>query len=420
MEWFETRKQFLDGVITSMPVGSLCLIHGLCAESYPELTPEELFDTLRNDGKLNRAFEFVENRVKAKFAAGTKWPELTPATVSLRNSTGCRLITTFAVLTAGEFSDHFKIPHYDVAGVKLASLMQEEGGIFSGLLLQQWLLPKNLQSRRLELYSDVSTVMTEDVLSKELVIRAQQGKEQFKATLKDGLSKREAYLRLDGQHRIPTYKDLLQAVAQAQEDKKAKEAALLEAAAGGLVAEESEDLDEEEGGGRRRVSHLIGKGAEETGSKKKPVKKKSSGKGEPKQSASSRWKKGALTQKASAAKSSASSVRGETPHKGNSGGIGRSSVVAFALDSAGPGSRKQELESTVRDDSLTIRTVYPSLDIESILLGSKLDRSTRGVAASASLRKFDVLISHHGFDPCSRGRGLCRRSLFSVLGSIPP
>jgi hypothetical protein len=241
---------------------------------------------------------------------------------------------------------------------------------------------KQLRSRKIVLYSDVTTMMTEEVLPANLVIRPQQASEQFKVTVASSLGQRDAPLRLDSSTKFPSYKDVFSKVEIAENKRKEKEKADMEAAAAGRLGADEEEEDAVAVGGRRRAL-TVGFGEENEKKSKKVAPK--SGPTKPRAaSGGARGTTAAIASTASAARSthSARSAKNhETPAKGSSAG----SVLRAAVDGGSTKKKGKACEAATDypgDEALTFRNVYTSCDIDEILRGSKLDRSTRGVPFS--------------------------------------
>jgi hypothetical protein len=381
-DWYETKKVIDGGNVLTVSVGYVCLLHGICAEGWPQYSIEELCALIESDPKVNKAFIAVEHKVIGMLAKGIVWSDMTPASVVGRKSIGWRLEKKYAVISAAEFFCHFGVACTEVTGLRLIrDMINEEGQKFVGVLFEVHEVPKKLRSRKIVLYSDIGTMMTEEALPAHLNVRPQQATEQFNVSMASSLAQRDASLRLGSQLKFPAYTEVVANVACANEKKKLKEKADLEAAAAGRTGEDEDD-DAVAGGGRRRQLTFGLPDEDESKKQKKaarvaPAKQRAAGSGP-------RGAKAAMPSTASAARSamSARSAKGgpETPAKGSGG-----SVLRVSMDT-GTNKKGRALEAldATADEALTLRTVYPSLDIDDVLRGSKLDRSLRGVPCSIS------------------------------------
>lgn len=91
-KWYEYVKK-----LSATGVVSACLLHGLTAESFPEMTWEACIEKTK-DPRFNAVFLSVEAAV-AKRLEDAPWPIFKLASVSGCNMVGMRLETRLPVLT---------------------------------------------------------------------------------------------------------------------------------------------------------------------------------------------------------------------------------------------------------------------------------------------------------------------------------
>jgi hypothetical protein len=252
IEWYEMKKTIKDNQIVLVAKASACMVHGLAAEAWPDESISELFESLVKDGKKNSQFVIVENRVIQMLAAGVKWSELTPASVSGRNFIGARVSTRFGLIATSDFSDCFGVPIADVPSVKLLNdLMNEEGHTFNAVMLPLHELPEKWRCRTIEFYSDVGTSLKEEALKAHLVLSDGHARSQYQASTKQCLQQRDPFCRIEKWATVRAkhkYNAILSTVQQAQADKIKNEKLAMEAAAASRTAAQEEEVED---GGRR-------------------------------------------------------------------------------------------------------------------------------------------------------------------------
>jgi hypothetical protein len=274
----------------------------------------------------------------------------------------------YAVLSVAEFANHVSMPPDKVLGVKVvAGLRDEEGNIFTGCLLSLAGLPEQLQRRTIVIYYDMGTSWMEQVVSPSTQVRRGQAVDQFKLNMQNAMACRDSSLRSTA--RPIDYSSVLAKVKDIQAARTRNDEQQDEDEDEDVVDVDNSDDDDDFGGGRRGrpSARMVARPAV---AKKKERKKPAAG-------------------VAAAAASSKRRVSSAASVGGASGGgqagqpaSSSTSVLKYSTDLMGSGNSKKGTSVIAEDEeegAMTLRTVYPTLDINQVLLGAKLKRSLKGV-----------------------------------------
>ena len=328
-----------------------------------------------------RNYKAVEKRVDELLEIAP-WPALREGFVRGQECAGSRMQVQFAVMTLTEFAVGYKKSVKDVPAVKvIPDLLNEEMQKFTGVCIPFWTAPPKFRNRQLTLFVEQSTMVGQYLVSSKHQLRSKQVKEQFQATVQEGVAARAAPLRIANRGTMLTHEQIQEftntkntgnADEQAEEERRAK------LAAAGYV--ETID-DEDESSGRRRRGLSIGMAA--TAAAKPRPKGSAKAGARAKQGA----KGGTASGHAPGAFSGGQSCKslGPATPQGKSG----ASVVRLALDRSGgkkrtaSNSAANSVAQVAEDGTKTLRSVYPTVDIDMVLLGRALGRSVNGVLASA-------------------------------------
>lgn len=364
VEWFEFKRVVANGKPDMKAVGNLCLVHGLTCGAWPSLSPEEVVTKCQSSAKFAVEFAHAEKLQMQKLEEHGA-PTFKAKKVYGCDRSGIRVETKLALLTAAQFAEHYNKPPERVPGVRTFNTIRDEEGSFPTFLAVPLTgLPEKYRCRTVTLFSESSTAISEEVVSPGTQLRAEQASEHFQYCLTEALKSRPDSLRLTNIPKLVLHTDIKTKVRELDEKLQQAE-----------DQEGDDDSDTVGDAGVRSRGLTIGTGSRADSAKAAKEKKdKFKAKRLAITKGLGRGASGGSRVGAAASSRSIASASG-TPNK-----AGMSSVLRLSQDCSG---KKGDAASSSMGASVlgetSLRTVYPTLDIEGILLGGKLKRSKNGV-----------------------------------------
>lgn len=367
-EWFEFKRVIVQSKAEMTPVGNLCLLHGLVTAAWPRLTPEEVVLKCQTSPKFAIEFAHAE-KMQNTILKTSGAPHFKAKTVYGCDRLGLRVETRLALLTAAQFAEQYNKPLDKVPGVRVfTNIRDEEGNFPTFLAVPLHGLPEKYCSRTVTLFSESMTAISEEAVSPALQIRVDQAGDHYGYCMSEAVKARPPSLRLDQTQKLLTHDAILGKVKELDEK---------------LVDENEDDIfgdfsDAEiaEAAARRR-GLTIGTGGRSAVESSDLLKAKQKARAKAKSGFAKRCTGGGLLGAPhTSGMSSRTSTRG-TPTKS-----GSTSLLRMSMDCSGSKSNATRLVCGGASSSgeLSIRIVYPSLNIDQILsTGAKLNRSKRGV-----------------------------------------
>ena len=166
------------GKTTKLPKDFFCLQCGVCCDSFPKKSREQVLKEYRNNPVERNIILTVHNSVKTILERFTA--EFAQKSVFERQSCGVRLIVRCAFVTVEILAVVLKMPTSSVPTIKIISVRSPDGGDnLSGVVMRFCDLPRKLPHYEAELYSDSQIVMDDTFLKPEQILRHAQPDEEY-------------------------------------------------------------------------------------------------------------------------------------------------------------------------------------------------------------------------------------------------
>jgi hypothetical protein len=286
-----------------------------------------------------------------------------------------------------EFTAYAGVPPSTLTGIKMAhGLVDEEDNPMTCVLLSLIDCPPELAIRTVTIYTDVSSSCIEFVMTQGDQLRHEQGRDTLKFCIREDLANRDAIVRASARKTVPLlkYTAIKQKIDEIQRERIAKEAENLAAGSGGSGDVHVPVPAPAPPRGLRAASISVAVA---------PVFAKAGKRPWPKSKASSPAVGGAGSGMNPSSARSSASMAGNFVSPAKKRGSVAGSVLQFSFDGTGGAEDSEEVDAEGAASSsmqITLKSVYPTLNINAVLRGLNLGRSLNGVRGSRFHKHFVI------------------------------